>query len=96
MLFSSGAFCQQLSVGSSARHIALGGGPLNPYLRDVMRAHTNPAILASDSNIVWGDLGYLAVDGSNGGSRYQFLGAAFGLTDRFSAGVILNKRESPL
>jgi hypothetical protein len=61
-----------------------------------MRAHTNPAQLATDSDVVWGDLGYLAADGSNGGSRYQFLGAAFDVGDHFTAGVILNKRESPL
>jgi hypothetical protein len=96
LFFCEHALSRQLSVGSSARQISLGGGPVNPYLRDIMRVHTNPAVLAEDSNTVWGDLGYLAVDGSNGGSRYQFLGAGFSITDRFSAGVMLNKRESPL
>ena len=89
-------YSQQLSGGSSARHIALGGGPINPYLRDIMRVHINPAQLAADSNVVWGDLGYLAVDAPNGGSRHQFLGATVGITERLQAGLILNKRETPL
>ena len=89
-------YSQESPGGSSARHIALGGGPINPYLRDVMRAHTNPAEIASDSSVVWGDLGYLATDGANGGSRYQYFGASTPVTDQFHAGLILNKRESPL
>jgi len=86
----------QFYGGSSARHIALGGGPINPYLRDVMRTHVNPAQLASDSNAVWGDLGYLATDVNNGGSRYQYLGTGIQVTDKLDVGLILNKRESPL
>jgi hypothetical protein len=87
---------QEFSGGSSASHIALGGGPINPYLNDIMRAHTNPAQCAIDSNVVWGDLGYLATDGANGGSRHQYLAASVHVTEQFSAGLILNKRESPL
>jgi hypothetical protein len=89
-------YSQQFNGGSSARHIALGGGPINPFIRDAMRIHTNPAQLASDSNFIWSDLGYLATDASNGGSRYQFLGAGIGVTELISVGLILNKRESPL
>jgi hypothetical protein len=96
LLFYGIACSQQFYGGSSARHIALGGGPINPYLRDAMRAHVNPAEISADSNFVWSDLGYLATDGANGGSRYQFLGASIQLTDQIHAGLILNKRESPL
>ncbi len=90
------AYSQGFTGGSSARHIALGGGPLNPYLRDIMRVHTNPAQLASDSNFVWSDVGYLATDGVNGGSRFQFLAAGIIVSEQSTIGVILNKRESPL
>lgn len=96
VLVSGDLYPQQFDGGSSARHIALGGGPINPYLRDIMRVHTNPAQLASDSNFIWSDLGYLATDGANGGSRYQFLGAGIDVTEQYRAGLILNKRESPL
>ena len=96
ILASATSFSRQLDGGSSARHIALGGGPMNPYMRDAMRVHTNPAQLASDSNFIWSDLGYLATDAANGGSRYQFLGAGIIVTEQVNVGLILNKRESPL
>lgn len=96
IIFCGNLLAQQISGGGSARHIALGGGPINPYLRDIARVHTNPAQLAVDSNIIWGDLGYLAADVPNGGSRSQFFGGAIALSDAFHVGAILNKRESPL
>jgi hypothetical protein len=96
ILLNGNAYPQRFDGGGSARHIALGGGPINPYLRDIMRVHTNPAQLASDSNFIWSDLGYLATDAANGGSRYQFLAVGIDVSERSSVGLILNKRESPL
>lgn len=82
--------------GGTARNISMGGGPLNPYLLDGMRVHTNPALLAKYSNFAWGDLGYLAGDVPNGGGRNQYFTAGLSVMDNLSVGVSLNRRESPL
>jgi len=92
----------RVASGGTARNISLGGGPINPYLEDVMRVHTNPALLSKYANFVWGDIGYARTDASGdgptnfGGGQYQYLGASFSLCDQWVLGVIVNKREGPM
>ena len=96
LLLSATALAQDIPSGGTARNIALGGGPANPYLEDLLRIHINPSLLASYGERVWGDLGFLVADGAQGGSRGQYLSAAFRLTESNTLGIALNRRESPL
>ncbi len=84
------------SAGGTARSVALGGGPANPYLPDLLRVHVNPALLSRYGNIVWGDVGFLSADVGQGGSRGQYLAVAARVADRQAIGLALNRRESPL
>jgi hypothetical protein len=82
--------------GGTARNISLGGGPVNPYLQDLLRIHTNPSQLAQYPNRVWGDIGFLAADVPQGGSRGQYIGVSVNITENNFVGLALNRRESPL
>ena len=87
--------------GGSARHISLGGGPINPYLVDVSRVHVNPALLGRFANFMWADIGYLRTDASGqvsnfGGGMFQYAGTNVRLGKGWTVAVILNKREGAL
>ncbi|MDE3057189.1 MAG: hypothetical protein KGJ59_04450 [Bacteroidota bacterium] len=82
--------------GGTARNIALGGGPVNPYLQDLLRIHINPSLLVQYPNRVWGDVGFLASDVPQGGSRGQYIATSIGVDGRNFLGLALNRRESPL
>jgi hypothetical protein len=92
----------RMTSGGTARNISLGGGPLNPFLDDVMRVHTNPALLGKFGDYFWGDLGYVTQDASSyghsnfGNGQYQYFGASFNLCDQWVLGVMVNKREGPM
>jgi len=56
----------------------------------------NPSLLAQYADCVWGDLGFLAAEGAQGGSRGQYLAAALNVVQQHYIGIALNRRESPL
>jgi hypothetical protein len=96
-LSSTLGFGQYMGLGGgTARNIALGGGPANSYLVDLLRIHVNPSLQAKFSNLFWGDVGFLATDVAQGGGRGQYLGASVEVSENMYLGVILNRRESPL
>ncbi|MBI5215012.1 MAG: hypothetical protein HY960_04615 [Ignavibacteriae bacterium] len=84
------------SSGGTARNIALGGGPINPFLDDAMRVHINPAQFIEYKDFIWGDVGFRTTDGSSGSGSTQYLGANITLSENFNTAIIFNKRESPL
>lgn len=82
--------------GGTARHISLGGGPLNPFLLDASRLHINPALAGKYTEFVWGDIGYVIPDWPLGSGTSQYVGANFGFGMGISGGIIINKREGLL
>src|SRR5437867_128989 len=87
--------------GGTARNISMGGGPVNPFLIDAFRIHTNPALAGMYADYVWGDIGFANTDAGSGNANFgggvdQYAAALFGMDKSFTLGLIVNKREGPL
>lgn len=79
--------------GGTARQLALGGSPTNPYLMDYTNIYINPAWAAKYSDLVYSELGYnfgtYSADGQSVGFTYAVLKG-------LSVGLSVGKQEGPI
>jgi hypothetical protein len=77
----------------SARQIAMGGGPMNPYLKDDLWILINPALLSTYPRHVMGDLGYYS-----GGITplQQWIGVSYPVKTNLNMMLIFNRQDGKI
>jgi hypothetical protein len=79
--------------GGTARQLALGGSPTNPYLMDYTNIYTNPAWAAKYGDLVYSELGYnFGTYNADG----QSVGFTYAIWKGLSVGLSVGKQEGPI